>query len=101
MVDYPQWVYGPQRGSSWTKSIFSLFLTAHGGTCAQRGCYFSLPFLLCFSHGSALADSELARGALWWLDWAARVTTESRGHRERVSRVTSLWEAGVCGTAAR
>ena len=43
MVDYPQWVYGPQRGSSWTKSIFSLFLTAHSGTCAQRGCYFSLP----------------------------------------------------------
>ena len=43
MVDYPQWVYGPQRGSSWTKSIFSLFLTAHSGMCAQRDCFFSLP----------------------------------------------------------
>ena len=59
------------------------------------------PFLLYFSHGSALAGGELTRGVLRWLGWTARVTTESRGHRERVSRVTSLWEAGVCGTAAR
>ena len=44
---------------------------------------------------------ELARDALRWLGWAARVTTESRGHRERVSGVTSLREAGVRGTAAR
>ena len=47
------------------------------------------PFLLCFSRGSALADGELARGALRWLGWAARVTTESWGHRERDSGVAA------------
>ena len=74
------------RGPSPSSPCFSWLMVEGAHRTAATSPY---PFLLHFSRGSALAGGKLARGALRWLGWAARETTESRGHRKRVSGVAA------------
>lgn len=72
------------RGPSPSSPYFSWLMVERAHITAATSPY---PFLLYFSRGNAFAGGELAHGALRWLGWAVRVTMESRGHREHVSRV--------------